>query len=565
MKISTMRSARLLALLMPWIIGAGAHSLAATPHGACDALAKIALPNTKILSATSIAAGQFAPAEKFPASAVPAFCRVSASLNPSADSDIQIEVWLPDEWNGKYLANGIGGWGGAMAYPGLLDALRRGYATSATDTGHRGNMGAADFALGHPEKVKDFAWRAVHEMTVQSKALINAYYGTRNGGSSNGGTANGGTAIRRSYFSGCSNGGRQGLMEAQKFPADFDGIIAGAPAADWVGLTSGALYTSLLNIPKGKPPIITPVQAALIHKAVIAQCDAQDGLRDGELADPRLCGFNARSLVCRSGQPAGECLTQEQADVADKFYQAVRDPKSGRLILPGSLPGSEPGWGMVPVPMPPAVSEYRFVVYGDSSWDPYTFDLSKGVAAARRTDIIDALNPDLSAFAAHGKLIQFHGLADPIMPTEASINYFESVVARRGSLAKTAGFYRLFLVPGMGHCMGGYDVDWVDALDQWVENGKAPAQVIGHRLPPQAGPPNGPPPANGGPPPGAPPGPPAAAGAVPSTAVRPICAYPDMARYNGAGAADAAASFSCKSAPRGVREGDGPVVLKPIS
>ena len=426
-----------------------------------------------------------------------------------------------------------------MAYPNLVEALQRGYATSATDTGHRGNMGAADFALGHPEKVKDFAWRAIHEMTVESKALINAYYGN---------------AIRRAYFSGCSNGGRQALMEAQKFPADFDGIIAGAPAADWVGLTSGALYTSLLNLPKGKAPIITPVQAALIHKAVIAQCDAQDGLRDGEVADPRVCGFHARSLVCRSGQPAGECLTAEQADVADKMYAAVRDPKNGRLVLPGSLPTSEPGWGMIPVPMPPAVSEFRFVVYGEPAWDPYDFDLSRDFEAARRTDIINALNPDLSAFAAHGKLIQFHGLADPILPTETSINYYESVVSRKGGLAKTADFYRLFLVPGMGHCMGAYDVDWIEALDQWVEHGKAPARVIGHRLPPPAGPP----PANGGPPPPAVP--------VPqSTASRPICAYPDMARYDGAGSADAAGSFSCKVAPRGVRDGDGPVKLKPVT
>jgi feruloyl esterase len=348
-------------------------------------------------------------------------------------------------------------------------------------------------------------------------------------------------------------------MEAQRFPAEFDGIIAGAPAADWVGLNGGSLYTSLLNLPKGKPPIITPVQAALIHKAVIAQCDALDGLRDGEVADPRQCNFKAQSLVCGSGQPAGECLTQEQADVAGKLYQAVREPKSGRLVLPGVLPSSESGWGQIPVPMPPAVGEFRFVVYGDPAWDPYSFDLSKDVEAARRTDIMGALNPDLSAFAAHGKLIQFHGLADPIMPTEASINYFESVVSLQGGLPQTAAFYRLFLVPGMGHCMGSYGVDWIDALDQWVERGAAPAQVIGHRLPPSAGPPNGPPPANGGPPPAPPP---AAVATPPSTAARPICAYPEMARYNGSGAADAAESFSCKPAPRGAREGNGPVELK---
>jgi feruloyl esterase len=282
--------------------------------------------------------------------------------------------------------------------------------------------------------VKDFAWRAIHEMTVQSKSIIKDYYGKPD---------------RLAYFSGCSAGGKQGLMDVHKFPADFDGVIAGAPAADWIGLNSSSLYDSLLNIPKGRHPIIGPAQGQLIHQAVIAQCDKLDGLADGEVADPRVCGFKASSLVCRAGQAPETCLTPEQAAVADKFYQAVRDPKDGSLVFPGMLPSSELGWGMVPVPMPPAVGEYQFVVRGDAHWDPYTFDLSRDVAEARRTDIISALNPDLSAFAArHGKLIQYHGLSDPIIPTEASINYYESVAAQQHGLDKTDAFYRLFLVGG---------------------------------------------------------------------------------------------------------------------
>jgi feruloyl esterase len=494
------------------------------------------LPNAKILSAQAVAAGEFSPGAPFPPSQVPAFCRVSASLTPSPDSDIQIELWLPDAWNGKYLANGVGGWGGAIPYPALIGALKRGYATSGTDTGHRGGMGAAEFALSHPEKVKDFAWRAIHEMTLQSKSLIKTYYGDPS---------------RLSYFSGCSAGGKQGLMEVQKFPADYDGVIAGAPAADWIGLNASSLYDSLLNIPKGRPPIIGPAQGRLIHDAVIAQCDKLDGLADGEVADPRVCGFKAESLICHTGQAPETCLTPEQASVADKFYAPVRNPKDGSLIFPGMLPSSELGWGMVPVPMPPAVGEFQFVVLSEPNWDPYSFDLSRDVAAARRSDIIDALNPDLSAFAAHhGKLIQYHGLSDPIIPTEASINYYESVVAQERGLEKTEAFYRLFLVPGMGHCMGAYDADWVEALEQWVEQGKAPQQVVAHRLPPMTGPP----------PPGPPPDP-----VAPTVATRPICAYPNMARYTGAGSADAADSFTCRPAGRGVRNGDGPVVLKPTS
>jgi feruloyl esterase len=505
---------------------------AQSPSFSCEALAGLRLPHVKILSAQAVAAGEFSPGAPLPPTKVPAFCRVSASLTPSPDSDIQIELWLPTAWNGKYLANGIGGWGGAIPYPGLMMALQRGYATSGTDTGHRGNMGAADFALGHPEKVKDFAWRAIHDMTVQSKSIIKAYYGNPS---------------HLSYFSGCSAGGKQGLMEVQKFPADFDGVIAGAPAADWIGLNSASLYDSLLNIPKGQKPIIGPAQGQLIHQAVIAQCDKLDGLADGELADPRACGFKATSLICRAGQAAETCLTPEQAAVADKFYQAVRDPKDGTLIFPGMLPGSELGWGMIPVPMPPAVGEYQFVVQGDAHWDPYTFDLSKDVAAARRSDIISALNPDVSAFAArHGKLIQYHGLSDPIIPTEASINYYESVVAQQHGLDKTEAFYRLFLVPGMGHCMGAYDVDWIDALDQWVEHGKAPGEVLGHRLPPMTGPP--------------PMGPPPMA-APEYTGTRPICAYPSMAKYKGTGSADSAENFSCGPAARGVRDGDGPLKM----
>jgi feruloyl esterase len=533
------------------LIGALAHAATAyagppttpTTHGSCDALAKASVPNVTILSAEPVAAGPFSPGAPVPKSEVPAFCRVSASLAPSADSDIRIEVWLPDDWNGKYLANGVGGWGGAIPYPGLVDALKRGYATSGTDTGHRGGMGDADFALGHPEKVKDFAWRAVHEMTVQSKAFIAAYYGN---------------ATRRSYFSGCSGGGRQGLTEAQKFPADFDGIIAGAPAADWVGLNSGSVYNSVANLPKGEPPIIGPAQGALIHRAVIARCDGADGLNDGEVADPRTCRFKAASLVCHAGQTT-ECLTEKQAHLADQFYQPVRDPKTGQLILPGMLPTSELGWGMIPVPMPPAVSEFRHVVLNDAAWDPYRFDLSPDTEAARRTDLIDALNPDLSAFARHGKLIEFHGLSDPIIPTEMSINYYESVVAHAHGLDETVGFYRMFLVPGMGHCMGAYGVDWLGAMEQWVEQGRAPAAVTGHRLPPLAGPPPGGPP-GGAPPPAKEPAP--GAGAE-LTATRTICAYPQIARYDGKGSADAAESFSCRPAPRGVREGDGPYTMKP--
>jgi feruloyl esterase len=499
----------------------------AAQHGACSTLASAALPDAKILSAESIDAGAFSPGQPLPPSPVASFCRVKVVLSPSVDSDIQVEVWLPDAWNGKYLAIGIGGWGGFIPYPGMLEALRAGYATSGTDTGHRGNPGAADFALGHPEKLTDYAWRAVHEMTLQAKSLVSAYYGS---------------ATRRSYFSGCSAGGKQGMMEVQRFPDDYDGVIVGSAASDWVGLNTGSLYTSLLNLPKGRPPILTPVQGALLHKAVLAQCDRLDGLEDGEVADPRVCKFKSTSVLCKPGQPAEQCLTREQTAVADKLYQAVRDPNTGQLIEPGFMPSSELGWGAVAVPMPPAVGFFKDALFDNPNWDPYTFNLGLDYEVARRNDTISAISPDLSAFVAHGgKVLQYHGWSDPIIPTETAINYYESVVTQQHGLGKVSAFYKLYLVPGMGHCSGGYQVDWVGALDQWVEQGHSPDQVIGRRLPQisTAGSPGGPPPE-----------------ADSNAPTRPICAYPGVAHYTGRGSSDTAANFSCRVSARGPRPGD---------
>lgn len=504
----------------------------AVHHTDCGALASAALPDAKIVSSESISAGPFSPGQPLPPSPVPGFCRVKATLKPSPDSDIQVEVWLPDDWNGKYLAIGIGGWGGVLPYGDMEDALRRGYATSGTDTGHRGGPVQGEFALGHPEKVKDFAWRAVHEMTLQSKNLVSAYYGKPS---------------HRSYFTGCSAGGRQSLTEVQKFPSDFDGVIAGAAASDWVGLNTATLYTTVLNEPQGKPPILTPVQNELLHKAVVAQCDRLDGLKDGQVADPRRCHFTATSLVCKAGQPAEQCLTHEQAALADTYYRALRDPNTGALIQAGYMPGSESGWGAIPLKMHPGLGYFKDVVFSNPGWDPYKLNLGLDYEVAKRTDTISSTNPDLSDFAAHGgKLLQYHGWSDGLIPTETAINYYESVVSQQHGLDKTTAFYRLFLVPGMGHCFGAYQVDWVNALDQWVEQGKAPDQVIGKQLPANARP------SMGGPP----------VLAAEDAPTRPICAYPQEAHFNGAGPSTSATNFSCRTEPRGPRAGDAPGTAK---
>jgi feruloyl esterase len=507
----------------------GADNAVAAPAASCESLARNALPNIKIKLAAPVAAGQFSPAQGAPVFIAPAFCRIVATLSPSADSEIGMELWLPQLWNGKFLAIGIGGWGGAINYAGMAPGLQRGYATVATDTGHRGGPGDASFAYGHPEKVTDFAWRAVHEMAVHAKALTVDYYGR---------------SPRFSYWNGCSAGGRQGLVEVQRFPADFDGVIAGAPAVDWLGLNAGSLWTSLINVPRGGVPNIGLRQSALLHQAVIAQCDAIDGLRDGEIADPRRCDFRAKSLVCKPGRSDAGCLTPDQAAAADKLYKAVRNSFTGKLVLPGLLPGSENGWGAISAPTPPAVDEFKYVVLGDPAWDPYTFDLPRDLAKAQASDIIAALAPDLSAFKGRGgKLLQYHGWADPVIPTEMSLNYYESVAARMGGLVDTQDFYRLFLVPGMAHCGGAYAVDWLSALEDWVEKGRAPVSIEGRRTNTDAMPGRAQLASSSGPP-------------LPLDR-KPICAYPNLALYTGFGPTTDPSSFNCRAAVRGSRHDHG--------
>lgn len=496
------------------------------PAISCEQLAKTAFPDAKVTLAEEHAAGAFAipgPPSPFGPSSLdlPAFCRVAATLTPTPDSDIKMEVWLPANWNGKFMMVGNGVWSGAVSYSALAEPLARGYAVASTDTGHEGLR--ATFGFGHREKLVDFAWRAVHETTVKGKALTAAYYG-------------GGPKL--SYWNGCSSGGKQGLKEVQMFPADYDGVIAGAPANNWMGLQVQSMAANLANRPKGQAPILGPAQISLLHKAVLAQCDALDG----EIADPRKCDFKAASLVCKSGQDAATCLTSEQAVVADKIYAPVRNPMTGELIYPGMAPGSEEQWPVVIMSNWTVGTDNFALAHNDPNWDPYSFDPVKDFAAAQAWDVgIAATNPDISAFKARGgKLIQYHGWADGLIASENSLNYYESVVAKEGGLAKTADFYRLFMVPAMGHCGGAYGIDWIGALEGWVEQGRAPDQLLGKRLAPMT---FGPPPA----------GPPAS---PPDLGARPICAYPNVATYKGSGSDKDPATFVCRAGQRGARPGD---------
>jgi feruloyl esterase len=499
------------AVLLALILMVDGHAHEAT--ASCESLSSLALPNTSITVAQMVPAGGFSSPGTGPAvpqfSQLPAFCRVAATLRPSSDSDIKIEVWLPVvAWNGKFQAVGNGGWAGTISYGALASALQEGYATASTDTGHVG--GNASFAIGHPEKVIDFAYRAVHEMAVKSKAVIAAFYNR---------------APRFSYWTGCSTGGRQGLMAAQRYPEDFDGIVAGAPANNQTQLCAWriAVEARILQEPAS---IVSRTKLALVNRSVLAACDALDGVTDGLLTDPNPCRFDPASLLCR-GVDGDDCLTASQVEAVKMGYAPARR-KTGELIYPGLVPGGEMGWAMLtavnPEPGGIDVGMFRYVAHEDPAWDWRTFDVDRDTSLIdKKAGFIDAVNPDLSAFRARGgKLLIYHGWNDggsggAISP-QNSVNYYSSVLARMGP--QQEDWLRLFMVPGMAHCGGGpgpNQVNWMAALERWCESGIAPDRLIASRVSDNR-----------------------------INMTRPLCPYPQVAQYTGVGSTNDAANFVCK-------------------
>jgi feruloyl esterase len=516
------------------MIGTLALTLLAAQAGAppCENLESLKLPNTTITSVEFLPAGPFTPpapqgppggpvvAAPPPAGGrgggraggppaqppvtLPARCRVAAVLAPSADSHIEMELWMPAEgWNGKFQFVGGGGWAGSISYPALAAALQEGYATASTDTGHKG--GNALFAIGHPEKLTDFAYRAVHETAVQSKAMIAAHYGR---------------APRLSYWNGCSTGGRQGLMSAQRYPEDFDGIVAGAPANYQTHLHAWDLSVAVPTL-KNPAAAVPAAKLQMVNRAVINACDANDGVKDGLLNDPRACTFDVASLQCKAGD-ADSCLTSDQVASMKRAYGAATT-SAGAVVFPGKDPGSETGWGMFVGGQTPGVSIGSFqVAYQDAKWDARSFDIDRDlpVVDEKVGATINAVNPDLRAFKARGgKLILYHGWNDTAISAGNTINYYSSVLETMGG--RQDDFIRLFMAPGMQHCGGGpgpNQVNWMAALERWRESGAAPAQldaslVTNNRV----------------------------------TMTRPLCPYPQVAVYKGVGSTNDAENFSCKA------------------
>ena len=477
----------------------------------CENLAALALKDATITAAQLVPAGRFSAPGGQPADArdadrfrdLPEFCRVAATLTPTNDSDIKVEVWLPAKgWNGKFQAVGNGGWAGVISYAAMADALRAGYAGASTDTGHVGGRGT--FAFDHPEKLIDFAWRSEHEMTVQAKVVIQTFYGS---------------APKLSYWNGCSTGGRQGLKEAQMFPADYDGIIAGAPA----NRTAIAMWIAHAVL-KDPASYIPPTKYPIIHQAALAACDARDGLKDGLIDDPTKCRFDPAILLCKS-EDGPACLTAPQVTAAKKIYSPAVNPRTGLELFSSLVPGTELGWGVQargPEPYAVADDQFRYVVFKDPKWDWKTFNFDSDVARFNLPEnlVMNASNPDMKPFFSHGgKLLLYHGWSDPNVPTLNTIKYYKSIVEAMGGESNASGSVRLFLEPGMGHCSGGEGpsvFDKVGALERWVEQGKAPDALIASHV---------------------------TDGKVDRT--RPLCPYPRVAKYKGAGSIDAAANFVC--------------------
>lgn len=516
-------------------------AFAASPALDCKHLASMKLPQTTIVSAELVEAGTFKTPSGDPLPDLQAFCRVAGIAKPSSDSDIKFEVWLPAAgWNGRLWGASNGGFAGLMPYESLGGGslgggLAEGYVAVGTDTGHEGDVTDASWAIGHPEKVIDYGYRAIHEVTVRAKAILSAFYGRK---------------ATYSYFTGGSNGGRQALIEAQRYPDDYDGIIAGAPDIDYTHVFAGMASIDFVWFGK-KAGYFPPSKLPAIQAAALAACDSLDGIKDGVIDDPRRCTFDPSVLLCQ-GPETDKCLTPPQLAALRTIYAGQVLPGGARVH--GYSPGAETGsggwsWDGWITSSPQAESNFhKFalgyfgdLVFGDPKWDFHTFDPDRDIRVAdqKLSPIMNATDPDLKKFVAHGgKLILYHGWDDQVIPPLATVDYYERVRDTIGQKA-TADAVRLFMVPGMMHVYGGPGPNSFGqfaagagdpnmkigaALQRWVEEGTAPERIIATKR--KNDPPNE------------------------VVRTRPLCAFPNVAHYRGTGSTDDAASFDCAAPPK---------------
>ena len=468
----------------------------------CPQLKSLKLPdNTAIIATEEIAGTDSAPAR----------CKVSGTI----DQTIGFEVNLPANWNKKLLVVGIGGNAGAISDTSV--GWKKNYATATTDTGHKGNSGDTSWALNNPKAEADFAYRAFHLTTVTAKEISRRFYGS---------------APRHAYFTGCSGGGRQAMIEAQRFPNDFDGIIVGAPAYNLTGFHFAFIWNALAMYPDPNnlsKPIVSAEKLKLLEAQVLAKCDAQDGLQDGLLDDPRRCNFDpAKDLPVCQGVEGADCFTSQQIAALQKIYGGAKNSKG--QLYPGFHPGVETGWNAWLGEGVSAIKSFspnlsyafgegflRYWIYDNPNYKLHQFNFEKNIADTQAAaKLVNATDTNLQAFQQRGgKIIFYHGWADNAFPAAATIQYFEQLRRTMGA-KKVEEFARLFLVPGMLHCGGGpgcHQADYLAALDAWVEQGKAPEQIVGTGTNP--------------------------------VRTHPLCAYPKVAKYKGTGNINEAENFVC--------------------
>jgi Tannase and feruloyl esterase len=487
----------------------------------CSSLITLALPHTTVNSATQVPATP----------TTPGYCAVKLTVNnpPSSDA-VRVGVFLPDDWNGRFQGVGGGGFVGGNADSPSLAALNAGYATAGTDTGHAGSGGNGAFAL-NPDGtlnwplINDFSYLGIHEMTVTAKAVIAAYYGNQ---------------PKYSYFNGCSTGGRQGYMEAQRYPIDYDGIAAGAPAINWDRFMVAQMWGELQMNLAGD--FIPQCKFAAANQAAVAACDGLDGVTDGIIGDWRGCTFDARSLI--GTVTACGPITAVDADIINKIWTGPSDPQ-GNFLWYGLLPGASFAGlnltltsGGVTTPAPFVISLNHFIYWlaRDTNFDWRTMTYVQFVqffeqSVSEFNSVIGTSNPDLSAFRhAGGKIVGWVGTYDQLIYPEGSIDYYRQVIAEQGGLKKTGKFFRFFIAPGVAHCGGGVGAAPADpfgALVDWVEHHKAPNELLGVRRD--------------------------SSGAVVMT--RPVCPYGKNAVYKGHGDTNDKKSFSCKPYAAGFHSG----------
>jgi feruloyl esterase len=499
----------------------------------CSSLKSLHLENTTITLAESVTSGSLLIPGNAPIGGLPTLCRVAGILRPTSDSIIHFELWLPaQDWNGRFLGVGNGGFAGTIYYSQLAAYVKRGFAAAGSDAGHQAEATDASWAFGHPEKIKDFGWRAVHLTRLRSAEIIAAFYGKHD---------------QKAYFDSCSDGGREALMEAQRFPEDYDGILAGAPANAWTTMVASGV--SGMQVRQLDPhAYFSDFKLPAIQKAALDACDALDGVKDGIINDPSKCHFDPQALLCKSGDEL-DCLTAPQIQSLKSIYSGSKDAR-GKNVFPGFTPGDETGWAAWVIGQDPTGASafryienyFRYMITGDPKWSAATANLETSLRQSREKGAadLDATSADLGKFAAHGgKLILYHGWNDQAISPWNTINYYKSVELKMGA-DKADSFVRLYMAPGVEHCAGGpgpssfgqFGLETVkgpkyglfDSLVDWVEKGAPDDDITATKYGADE------------------------KGAPKVVMTRPLCAYPKVAKYSGTGDSNDASSFTCSAA-----------------